>query len=499
LRERVGTPELVPRKVTCTDRIPPLAHAATPPPPRLAAPGRSGHNGAFSLRASGPPLLLVPFALLLPLALLPVAVLPIVALPTALLPLQAPAPARAESAEPELRVLLRRAASLDVAPLGGGAQPLDEAGRTLLTLAPGQSLALAPSGAGIAVRRSGSGADLQLPASVAMLRLEPLEPSGAALLALGERRYRGSLVVRREGDQLLAVNHIGLEAYLPSVVGSEMPASWPLEALSAQAVAARTYALSQRRPAAAFDVKATVASQMYRGVEAETASTRAAVARTRSQVLLHDGSLIQAVFHSSSGGSTENSGEMWTRQLPYLVSVPDFDHSSPVSAWQLRFSPDQLRDLFQEIDGAQRIEVLAASSSGRIRRARVIGPRGSLDLSGAELRQRLGLRSTLVRFAFEQPGADGPAAEQPAADLPADSASGSITRATALAQLQPPPPLSFTGRLRAPILVASGRGFGHGVGMSQWGAYAMALRGSGYAEILRHYYRGAELRAWAQP
>jgi stage II sporulation protein D len=123
----------------------------------------------------------------------------------------------------------------------------------------------------------------------------------------------------------------------------------------------------------------------------------------------------------------------------------------------------------------------------------VIGPRGSLDLSGAELRQRLGLRSTLVRFAFEQPAADLPA------DLPADSASGSITRATALAQLLPPPPLAFMGRPEAPILVASGRGFGHGVGMSQWGAYAMALRGSGYAEILRHYYRGAELSAWAQP
>lgn len=470
--------------------------------PRLAPPGRAGHNGAFPLRAPGPPLILVPFALL-PLALLPLAALPIVALPTATLPLQAPAPARAQTAETELRVLLRRADALEVAALGGPLQLRDADGRTLLTLAPGQSLALAPSGGGIAARRSGSGADLRLPPSAAALRLEPLDPASPALLALGERRYRGRLVVRREGDQLLAVNHIGLEAYLPSVVGSEMPASWPLEALSAQAVAARTYALSQRRPAAAFDVKATVASQVYRGVEAETASTRAAVARTRSQVLLHDGSLIQAVFHSSSGGSTENSGEMWSRQLPYLVSVPDFDHTSPVSAWQLRFSPEQLRDLFRETDGAARIEVLAASASGRIRRARVIGPRGSLDLTGAELRQRLGLRSTLVRFAFEQGGA-APQAEatlEAPADgaLPADSATGSVTLAAARARLLPPPPLTATGRLEAPILVASGRGFGHGVGMSQWGAYAMALRGSSYAEILRHYYRGAELRAWSEP
>ena len=379
-------------------------------------------------------------------------------------------------------MLLRRGGALEVAALGAPLRLLDGGGRTLLTLAAGQRLAFSSEAGAVVVQRDGAGAELRLAPATAPLRLEPLDPAGPALLALGERRYRGSLVLRRDGDQLLAVNHIALEAYLPSVVGSEMPASWPLEALSAQAVAARTYALSQRRPGAAFDVKATVASQVYRGVEAETASTREAVARTRSQVLLHGGGLIQAVFHSSSGGSTENSGDIWSSQLPYLVSVPDFDHASPVSAWQLSFSPDQLRRLFQETDGAERIEVLAASATGRIRRARVIGPGGSLELSGAELRQRLGLRSTLVRFAFQPAGGGDAVADGP------DGADGSVTRAAAAA-----------GRAQPPLLVASGRGFGHGVGMSQWGAYAMALRGSGYAEILRHYYRGAELGRWSQP
>jgi len=221
--------------------------------------------------------------------------------------------------------------------------------------------------------------------------------------------YRGVLQLRPDGTGLQVLNLIPLELYLPSVVGSEMPARWPAAALQAQAVAARTYALAQLKPAASYDLKATVASQAYLGVEAETESTRAAVAATRSQVLSFGGSLIDAVFHSSSGGSTENSGELWNRQLPYLVSVPDADDRSPWREWSLRFEPDQLRRAFRETAGASRIEVLATSSSGRVRRARVIGPAGSLDLSGAELRQRLGLRSTLVRFRFEQPEALLPA------------------------------------------------------------------------------------------
>jgi stage II sporulation protein D len=196
---------------------------------------------------------------------------------------------------------------------------------------------------------------------------------------------------------LRVINHLPLEQYLASVVGSEMPASWPQAALRAQAVAARTYVLRQRKPRALFDVTATTASQVYRGVEAETASTREAVAATRGQVLLFEGGLLEAVFHSSSGGaSTENSGEIWNQQLPYLVSVPDLDDLSPVQNWQQTLSPELLRKAFGEIGGALRIEVLTTSTSGRIRQARVTGPSGTLLLSGTQLRSRLGLRIRLT-------------------------------------------------------------------------------------------------------
>jgi len=287
-----------------------------------------------------------------------------------------------------------------------------------------------------------------------------------------------------------------------------MPASWPLAALRAQAIAARTYALAQRRPAAAYDVKASVASQMYRGVVAETASTREAVASTRGQVLMHDDHLINAVFHSSSGGSTENSGELWSLQLPYLVSVPDADEFSPVREWQVRFDPEKLRQTFREIGGVQRIDVLQTSSSGRVRQARVLGPAGALLLSGSQLRARLGLRSTLVRFQFDNGTGAGAVAP-----VPGQSITAAVAARSGSGGQQPPPggppPLPALEAATAPApavvlpggmaLLAIGRGFGHGVGMSQWGAYGLAMRGESHEQILRHYYRGAQLRTYTLP
>jgi stage II sporulation protein D len=225
------------------------------------------------------------------------------------------------------------------------------------------------------------------------------------------------------------------------------------------------------------------------------------VASTRSQVILQGGRLISAVFHSSSGGTTENSGEIWSKQLPYLVSVPDFDDRNPTRRWEQRFDPADLRKAFPVIAGVERIDVLETSSTGRIRRARVIGPRGMLLLRGAELRERLGLRSTLVRFRFEpapQQALVSAAGPIPLPVLPASPSRRPFTRPLPSAAPEggdeapttPPQPLA------AASLVASGRGFGHGVGMSQWGAYGLALRGQGHEQILRHFYRGVEVRPY---
>ena len=361
--------------------------------------------------------------------------------------------------------------------------------------------------------QTSNGSDLQLSARSA-IEVNSNDPRG---VWLGSRRYRGRLQLLVRGGQVQVVNHLGIETYLASVVGSEMPHKWPLPALQAQAVAARTYALRQRGKSGDFDVKATVASQVYRGVESETPSTIEAVESTRSLVLVHAGRLINAVFHSSSGGATEPSGEVWRNQLPYLVSVADHDQHSPVHRWNKRFDDDELRGLFRETGGVKSLQVLKKSSTGRVRTARVKGPRGSLVLTGRELRKRLGLKSTMVQF--ELINGSGPSSTASAQATPQaapaliglwqDSASGPDTGSISSGRLvsPPPPPLPHLNasalqqprpavRVGEMVLEARGQGFGHGVGMSQWGAHGLALQGADFRQILLHYYRGAEIRPY---
>ena len=448
---------------------------------------------------------------------------------------------------PTVRVLLAAGSNWALPAQAFPLRLLDSREQPLRRLSPDERLRLTTNAAGVVAEVvSPDGVTRRLPVQTGALWLEPQAEKGEqSFLAFGKERYRGRVQIRlNQAGSLMAINHLPLETYLASVVGSEMPASWPQAALQAQAVAARTYALSHLKPAAAYDVKSTVASQVYRGLAAETDSTRAAVAATTGKVLMQNGKLILAVFHSSSGGSTEDSGQVWSRQLPYLVSVPDFDKDSPVSRWNLRLEPDQLRSLFRETGGVRRIDVLATSNTGRIRRARVIGPAGSLDLSGTELRQRLGLRSTLVSFSLQplgpgnqtgmidqavrgslsapalsrgwsQPAATAAAASRPApppsrTEPLVDSATGAVIgddddgpETTTAAAPTPQPVFRLPAAATPPepryALLVEGRGFGHGVGMSQWGAYAMAQQGRSYEQILRHYYRGVELLSYPSP
>ena len=401
--------------------------------------------------------------------------------------------------EPQMRVLLLENNQISLR--SDGAQPmrvqglpggdrrpqrlqLSLQGRRLSATVDGLSMAMAPS---------------------TLLTVQNDDPRG---IWLGSRRYRGVLRISGRSGRLRVVNSLGIETYLASVVGSEMPHRWPLAALQAQAVAARTYALKQRSRGGAWDVKATVASQVYRGVESETPSTRQAVASTRSLVLVHGGRLIDAVFHSSSGGVTEASGMVWRRQHPYLVSVPDHDQHSPVHRWEQWFDPSGLRQRLPETGGIQSVEVLSRSSSGRVRQARLRGPRGSLVLSGSELRKRLGLKSTLVSFEMVTGGQRPPVAV-PVRSVTTTASSGSrIDRITAAVARQgpgrqpllvaPPPPLVSRTSVRrwsagGLQLLVKGQGYGHGVGMSQWGAHGLAEQGADFRAILQHYYRGAEV------
>lgn len=289
-----------------------------------------------------------------------------------------------------------------------------------------------------------------------------VEPTDDGLVYIGDRWYRGRTRVVPTGNQLTAVNYVDLEEYLYSVVGAEMPTNWPLEALKAQAVAARSYALYQRQSSAnaVFDVGDTTQWQVYSGTAEETNTTQAAVQGTAGQVLTYNGQIIEAVFHSSSGGYTENVEDVWVQALPYLRAVQDFDAGAPVYQWTETVSADQLKQAIPGVGNILSLTPEEATPRGRVVRMRVTGDAGNRVISGDELRRIFRLRSTL--FAFY------PVMSQVA------SASGNV----------PLHPSSFQ---------ISGRGFGHGLGMSQWGAYNLALRGYNYQQIVTHYYTSTQL------
>jgi len=169
-------------------------------------------------------------------------------------------------------------------------------------------------------------------------KVEPLMiKSGGMGLALNNTRYRGYLMILSDENGLSAVNYVDVEDYLYGVVPCEVPHTWPEQALMAQAVAARTYALyiKQKSLEKSYDVRATTASQVYGGQDAERISTRFAVDRTRGQVLVYNGKLIVSYFHSNSGGYTERPENVWGARVPYLKDQPDsYSKNAPGSCWE---------------------------------------------------------------------------------------------------------------------------------------------------------------------
>ncbi len=273
---------------------------------------------------------------------------------------------------------------------------------------------------------------------------------------VGQKRFSGKLNLFVLDSEILVVNVLGIEKYLTSVVGSEMPTKWPIEALKAQAIASRTYALKQKGNNL-FDIDSTQRNQVYNGLESRTYKTIRAVKSTRSLVLTYKNKLINALFHSSSGGMTENSQDVWKNKYPYLSSVKDFDKENPKFRWQKKFSNKDLTNLFPKIGGLKNIEILNFTSTGRVKNVKVFGAYGSDKMSGVDLRKRLGLNSNFVRFKLFE--------EELNNKLPIKKG-----------------------------LIVFGKGSGHGVGLSQWGAKYMASKGQKAEKILKHFYRGVQIK-----
>lgn len=336
----------------------------------------------------------------------------------------------------ELRVAVQ--AQADRLQVGSSTEAVvrDAGGRELGTLSALESLEADVEGGQIALANNLRGERLWI------------EPKDGGYVWLGQRWYRGRVYLTPvDGDRFAAINYVDLEHYLYSVVGAEVGQSWPIEALKAQAVAARTYALYERAKSRGklFDLTNTTNSQVYKGITSESDRTHTAVNETSGQVVTHGGQLILAAFHASSGGHTENVEDVWTQPLPYLRGVADYDRDAPVYEWNKTVSGEALGGKFG-VGAAKSVRVERTTPRGRVVTLNVVGESGSKRLSGEEFRRALNLRSTLFAVSEER------------------------------------------GTFQV-----SGRGFGHGVGMSQWGAYHLALQGTNYQQILGHYYQNATL------
>jgi len=223
---------------------------------------------------------------------------------------------------------------------------------------------------------------------------------GTSPLSLGGRGYRGSLRVKANGSALEVVNVVGLESYLLGVVPSEMPNKWPAEALAAQAVVARTYALAHLAKGGDYDLYPDTRSQVYRGIGAEAPSSNAAVSETANRIVLYDGEPADTFFSSSSGGKTANVQDVWSSPpVPYLVSVPDpYDTLSPYHNWgPLRFSSATIARRFH-VPGKVTDFRANVTPSGRVRTITFVGTKGEKTVAGSTVRASLGLRSTWFRF-----------------------------------------------------------------------------------------------------
>ena len=337
---------------------------------------------------------------------------------------------------------------------------------------------------------------------------------------VGQKRYAGKLNIVIGDKNISVVNTIGVENYLSSVVGSEMPTKWPMEALEAQAIASRTYALKQKGNSL-FDIDSTNKNQVYNGLESRTFKTKKAVRATRSLVLVYKNKLINALFHSSSAGMTENSQDVWKNEFPYLSSVKDFDKDNPKLQWQKRFSNEELQKLFPRIGGIKQIEILSITSTGRVKNVKIHGEFGSVQISGSDIRKKMNLKSTLVRFKLIKEN-DNPKTttttileDKPITYLvkEGDNLSNiayrynvSIYELATLNSIKDPTLININQILLIPrnkvknvsstnkTLVVSGYGSGHGVGMSQWGAKYMASKGAKAEEILKHFYKGVKIK-----
>lgn len=282
--------------------------------------------------------------------------------------------------------------------------------------------------------------------------------SASSAVYVNNKPYRGIADLSVVDKGVLVVNQLPLEEYLVGLINCEISSTWPIEAVKAQAIIARTYALNKKttRKDSLYHLESSVIDQVYDGSLIEDSRARRAVAETAGDVLTYGGAIIQAFYHSSCGGQTEDSKNVWGASLPYLKGVTcQYCLTSPAAtAWEYKLSlkelENRLRTATHEISGLYDIKAGELNSRGRLKQVVLLALKGGKSISGEQFRKAVGY--------------------------------GAIKSTR------------FTLKNMKNEIVFSGTGNGHGVGLCQWGAKQRALDGFNSREILSYYYPGTELK-----
>ncbi|MFZ2357211.1 MAG: SpoIID/LytB domain-containing protein [Candidatus Omnitrophota bacterium] len=288
--------------------------------------------------------------------------------------------------------------------------------------------------------------------SKVLVRTEPQD-----VILVNGKVFRGTIqFIKKDNQQMLVVNNIELQDYIKGILYHEASHYWPLEALKAQAVVCRTYALYQKQQSLSkdFDVTGDVYSQVYGGKTSERFRTNKAVEETSGIVLMYKGKIFPAYFHATCAGHTEDASQLWNIDIPVLKGVVcDFCRESPHFSWHEVLSLDEIEKKLKgsayKLDNLIGIVIVNRNKSGRVASLKLITKKKDKIISAKDFRNIIGpnsIRSTNFNITIVDRDA-----------------------------------------------VFEGIGWGHGVGLCQWGAYFMAKNGTRYEEILKYYYPESEI------
>ncbi len=269
------------------------------------------------------------------------------------------------------------------------------------------------------------------------------------------KKYAGNASVIKTQKGLMLINIIDIETYLHGVLPNEVPTGWNLQALKAQAVVSRTYALyevaNSRKSNKEFDLYSDTRSQVYNGIENETELTSLAIYSTIGEVLKYQGRIIQSFFHASSGGMTESSREVFNDDKPYLTPVPSpYSTYYKENKWDIAITLKKLEEELKLTNSIIKISVPVRTISKRIKTIEIDDQLSNkIRISGQDFRNIVGPQSM------------------------------KSTRANI--------------HISNDFVLISGVGYGHGVGMGQWDAFGMASQGYQYKDIVTYFYHGTSV------